>query len=369
MVVFSFQPIFNLFIFGYILAMTSSCSKGKLFGNQNDGTKKINPYSGTDTETNPSDISGAWLVMCRSEPTSDGAFLLQCRANDRKSTKYDKNLDIKIKLPDGTFLDPSQITMKAMQDNFTFEATIRSPGPVRVDAKSSDGTVAISKSISLGTVQDLAGLLVGVCGFTNPLAPLPFPAEPPSSGCDKYRSKNIFSSENVCPTDYVWVPASSKFQGDQGTPGQQWGSGTCSLSIGAVDSQLRQEMLKSPADFAVMGAAYGHAFNWTSECFAQSAIPPMTQDCKCQPGFLLTEISSHLGGLASGRSYTCVALATGSRAAALQKDALMDLKTYSNVPAHQGNKTRCQNQNASWAPISANVGGSDQNWQSVCLSK
>jgi hypothetical protein len=348
--------------------VTSSCSKGKLLGNQNDGTKKINPYSGTDTETNPSDISGAWLVMCRSEPTSDGAFLLQCRANDRNGIKYIKDIDFKIKLPDGSQLDPSQIKKNSTQDYFTFEATIRSPGPVRLEAKSSDGIISISKNVSLGSVQDLPGLLVGVCGFTNPpLNNTPFPAEPPATGCTIFKSDFFTTSNSRCPNLYTWAPTSSRFQAAVGSGMLQWGSGTCFLSKAAIDSQLLQEMERNPADFVVKEAAYGHSFNYTGNCDPGANAFPMRLDCSCPEGFLKTEISSHVGGYTTGRSYTCMALATGSRAAALQKDAMTNLKNYINEPEHPNDMLRCVNSN--WAPVAANGGGLDTNWRSVCLAR
>ena len=368
MVVFSFWPIFRLFVTAFALAVTSSCSKGTLLGNQNDGTKKINPYSGTDTETNPSDISGAWLVMCRSEPTSDGAFLLQCRANDRNGIKYTKDIDFKIKFPDGSQLDPSQIKMNSTLDYFTFEAMIRSPGPVRLEAKSSDGIISISKSVSLGAVQDLPGLLVGVCGFLNPpLNNNPFPSEPPASGCTKFKSDFFLKSNSRCPNLYTWVPTSSRFQANEGSGMLEWGSGTCFLSRSAIDSQLLQEMEKNPADFVVKDAAYGHSFNFTGTCDPGTNAFPMKIDCSCPVGFLKTEISSHVGGYTTGRSYTCTALATGPRAAALQKDAVTNLKNYINELEHPKDKLRCQNSN--WAPIAANGDGLDTNWRSVCLAQ
>lgn len=359
MVVFFFRHLVAIFTAGFIFAFNASCSKGKLLATQNDGSKKINPYSGTDTETPPSDISGAWLVMCRSEATSEGVFLLQCRVNDRNDTKYHNNLDLKIKLPDGTQLDPSQIQIKNNQDYFTFEATIRSPGTVQVEAKSSDGAVTISKQVSMGAVQDLPGLLVGVCGYTNPI--------PQSTGCDQFKSNFFSKSADKCPAPYIWAPTSSRFQGAVGSGMLEWGSGTCILSPASVDPLLFKEMEKSPADYAVKGGAYGFSFNFTGTCAPATNIFPMKANtCECHTGFQLMEISSHVGGYVNGKSYTCVALATGGKAAALKRDAVTNLNTY-NYLQHNTDKTRCLY--GSWAPIAAKGDGFDVNWRSVCLSE
>ncbi len=340
--------------------LSLSCSKGTFQSAQNIQDKKVNPYSGSDTETKPSEISGAWLVMCRSTKTNEGSYILQCRVDDRVGVKYQNKLNVKIGLPDGTTVDPASIKTLASGDYFTFEALIKSQGPVNIDVSSSEGTIMAQKKMPLMVTQDLAGLLVGVCGYTASSGP---------TACDQFKS-GPFSRENsqsLCPTGYFWRHTASRFQGQDGSGDTANWSGTCVLGEASVDPNLVVEMKKSPADYAVKGAAYGFSFNTDGRCDSATNIFPMEgAQCSCPGGFERKEISAHVESFTAGRSYTCVALATGSKAAPLQKFAITDLDSYPFTD-HLQNKDRCTS--GLWAPLSARADGLNERWRSVCLAE
>lgn len=343
----------------YLVSYNVSCSKGNFQSAQNIQDKKVNPYSGSDTETKPSEISGAWLVMCRSAKVSDGSYMLQCRVGDKGGDKYQNKLQVKIGLPDGLSLDPMLIKNLPTSDYFTFEAMIKSPGPVAIEVSTSDGVLISQKKVPLSVTQDLGGLLVGVCGYNAVNGPM---------GCTQFRAGFFVDNpQNVCPTGYLWRPMASRFQGAGGIADPSNSSGTCVLSEASVDPSLLTEMNKTPADYAVKGAAYGFSFNTDGRCDIATNIFPMDKtQCTCPNGFEKKEISAHVQSSTTGRSYTCVALATGPKAAPLQKFALTELQSYQSID-HQKDMARCLN--GSWAPISARADGLDNRWRSVCLSE
>ncbi|MEI8025394.1 MAG: hypothetical protein WCI18_03510 [Pseudomonadota bacterium] len=342
-----------------IIFSTLCCSKGTFQSGQNKQDKKINPYSGSDTETKPSEISGAWLVMCRSTKMSDGVFKLQCRVDDKGGVKYQNKLSIKIGLPDGSAVDPTSIQTLPGGDYFSFEATINSQGPITIEVSSSAGTLMAEKKMPLMLTQDLSGLLVGVCGYTGANGP---------KVCDQFKAGPfIDNSPSLCPTGYLWTHTASRFQGEIGSGKTENWSGTCVLGDASVDPNLLAEMKNSPKDYAVKGAAYGFSFNTDGNCDSSTNIFPMGgAQCSCPDGFVKTQISAHVQSYDKGRSYTCVASSTGPKASPLQKFAITELKDYP-FQDHSKDMTRCKQ--GSWAPISARANGLNDQWRSVCLAE
>lgn len=331
------------------------CSKGL---NLTGGDKKIsrNPYGGTEKETPPSDISGAWLTKCRVTELSKGTFQVQCRLETEAGVKYQKSVEVSYRQVNGNVMNGIETKQLPSTDFYHFESKIEATSPVEIVLKPSDHSFAVKAIVILNEelgAKTLAGLLTGVCGYQGLQ----------NSGCNLFQES---LPENRCPDGYTFVQMTSRFQGPNGSAIEGNNSGTCVL-----DQAGNPLTLDDPKKFAYKGAAYGFCKTTTdtTRCIDGSARAPMSQNNGCPKGFTNQQISSHVDGSTNFRTFTCVAEETGQEAEPPRPGAILHIKSYDyRTHSDTSERQRCPS-GMEWTPISGRYLGVNEQWVSGCIVK
>jgi hypothetical protein len=338
-----------------ILLFCTACSKAL---NLTEGDKKIsrNPYSGTDKETAPSDISGAWLAKCQVSELSKSTYQVQCRIESPSGEKYPKTVDVTYRQVNGGELK-SIYTKQLPADNFYhFESKIEASSPIEVLVKVSDGTFAV-KSVTILDQEleqaSLLGMLTGVCGYQGAA----------DSGCNLFQESMPNGS---CPDGYIFAQMTSRFQGPEGSAIEGNMSGTC-----IFENSSSQKTLDNPKKYAYRGVAYGFCKTNADakQCIDNSAKAPLNANNQCPDGFTIQQLSAHVDGNTNYRTFTCIANDTGPLAEPPKKGAILHVKPY-NFQRHNDSdeRERCPS-GMEWTPLSGRYKGENEQWVSGCVVK
>jgi len=339
----------------FFLLIFFGCSKGL---NLTGGDKKIsrNPYEGTEKETPPSDISGAWLTKCRVTELSKGTFQVQCRLEGEAGVKYPKAVEVSYRQANGSVINGIATKQLPSTDFYHFEAKIETTSPVEIIVKPADNSFVVKAIVILNDelgAKTLAGLLTGVCGYQGPQ----------DSGCNLVQES---LPDSKCPDGYSFVQMTSRFQGPNGRAIEGNNSGTCVL-----DQASNPTTLEDPKKFAYKGAAYGFCKTSTDtkRCIDSSARAPMSPNNDCPEGFSNWQISAHVDGSTNFRTFTCVANETGSAAEPPRPGAIIHLKNYDfRTHNDSSERQRCPS-GMEWTPISGRHLGQNEQWVSGCVVK
>ena len=339
----------------FIFLFCSACSKGLTL---TDGDKKIsrNPYSGTDKETAPSDISGAWLTKCQVSELSKTTFQVQCRIESPSGEKYPKTVDVTFRQVNGGELK-SIYTKQLPADNFYhFESNIEASSPVEVLVKASDGSSTVKGVIILDQELEqtsLLGMLTGVCGYQGSA----------DSGCTLFQESMPNSS---CPEGYIFAQMTSRFQGPEGSAIEGNKSGTC-----IFENFSNQKTLKNPKKYAYKGVAYGFCKTTTdtTQCIDNSAKAPLNANNQCPGGFTSQQLSAHVDGNTDYRTFTCVANETGPLAEPPKKGAILHVRAYDYQKHNDSDERERCPRGMEWTPLSGRYQGINEQWVSGCVVK